>query len=314
MERVSCNICGNADSRILWKKGRYNTPVTNVVCTSCGLVYVNPRFTQEEHLAYYASDAYKKKYFQVERPTPEFLAWSMGRAKAEYAFMDDVLHFDAFPFKRMLDVGCSDGALLACFQGRGWRAAGIEPSAQFAAEGRKRYGIAISVGLLEDMRYPAGSFNFVSMIHTLEHTRNPLDTLRTVRMLLAEHGHVYIEVPNIYRPEQSITYFFQEGHLYSFSPATITSLFRKAGLDVVVLNTENRNLRVFGRKGKEREIVPEDYRMLFRFVRRYMLWYHLTGRSLYFSGVRNAASMVRTLFGERGLRLVRKIKSMIAIP
>jgi len=309
MERVSCNVCGSADSRILWKRGRYNTQVTNVVCTSCGLVYVNPRFTQHEHLIYYASDEYKKRYFQVERPTPKFLAWSMARAKAEYAFMDGLLHLGQFPSKRMLDVGCSDGALLACFQEKGWIAEGIEPSAQFAAEGKKRYGVRITTGLLEGMQYPARSFSFISMIHVLEHTRDPLGTLVLVRRLLADSGYAYIEIPNIYRPEQSITYFFQEGHLYSFSPRTITSLFRRAGLEIVTLNTENGNLRVFARKGKERGIVSEDYRALIRFVRMHTLWHHLTGRSCYYFCIRNGARALRACLGEEGLLAARKLKA-----
>jgi len=313
MEYVRCNLCGADHYNIVGRKGRYNIPVINVICKNCGLVYVNPRFDKKEHKKYYSSDKYKKIYFKVNQPTEDLLEWSMKRAKKNYDFFDTNINFKRLKkkVKKILDIGCSDGAMLYYFKNKGWQVSGIEPSAEFAKYGKVKYGLDIKNEVFEEIKYPKNYFDLISLVHTLEHVRNPEKTLKKSRELLNKDGFIYIEVPNIYRPEQSIKYFFQDAHLYSFSPTTITSLLNKVGLEIIKINNENRNLRIFTIKGRKKEIIKENYKDVARFLKMHNIKYYLTALFLFFFLIRSFSKTILIMFGhEKGKKILKRLNNI----
>jgi SAM-dependent methyltransferase len=87
----------------------------------------------------------------------------------------------------LLDIGCSDGALLDIAAAHGWRALGIDP--QPNASGR------IIRADFSNHQF-SERFDFLTLIHTFEHMADPPATLRKCHSLLKQHGRFLIVVPN----------------------------------------------------------------------------------------------------------------------
>ena len=132
---------------------------------------------------------------------------------------------------RVLDIGCSLGSLLKAFQKRGWDAYGIEPTPHYAEIARKRCGDNIFTCFLEDADLPRSYFDIITLTQTLEHLPNPVQIMAIIRNLLKDDGILYIDVPNVLKPHNF--QMFVAPHLYSYSPNTLSLLFRKAGFQPV---------------------------------------------------------------------------------
>jgi SAM-dependent methyltransferase len=87
----------------------------------------------------------------------------------------------------LLDIGCSDGALLDVAAAAGWRVQGIDPQPNPSER-------IIGVDFLSH-RF-AERFDALTMIHSFEHMADPQATLRKCRSLLNPGGRLLIVVPN----------------------------------------------------------------------------------------------------------------------
>jgi len=102
--------------------------------------------------------------------------------------------------KRVLDVGCASGYLARCLREQGCRVSGVEVDPEAAAEAAPVLDEVV-VGDLEQLDLPAEfagkTFDVIVFGDVLEHLRDPLPVLRSVRDLLSPGGAVVISVPNI---------------------------------------------------------------------------------------------------------------------
>ncbi len=134
-----CPLCGGTGRRLFDHRAFRDHPVTNHLCTNCGLVYQSPRMTAAELEAFYAHE-YRSLYQGSEGPGRKDLVAQRGRAEA-------LLHFirDRVPtVQRHLDIGASAGTLALRFQAHyGTKAIGVEPGAAYrqyaAAQGLTVY-------------------------------------------------------------------------------------------------------------------------------------------------------------------------------
>ena len=97
---------------------------------------------------------------------------------------------------RVLDVGCGSGSWLSLARAAKWSVAGTDPDPAARSLGLKQ-GLEIREGGAEAWADEPESFDVVTMNHVIEHVHDPLDTLRTIRMLLRRGGMLYIETPNV---------------------------------------------------------------------------------------------------------------------
>jgi 2-polyprenyl-3-methyl-5-hydroxy-6-metoxy-1,4-benzoquinol methylase len=102
--------------------------------------------------------------------------------------------------KRVLDVGCSTGYLAKALVAQGCTVSGVEYDEE-AAEQARPHLERIVVGDLERLdlaeAFAGEAFDAIVFGDVLEHLRDPLPVLRSVRDLLAPGGSVVISVPNI---------------------------------------------------------------------------------------------------------------------
>ena len=98
--------------------------------------------------------------------------------------------------RRLLDVGCGEGAFLAEMRRAGWDVQGLEPDAT-AAETARRSGVPVVQQPLEPDVFPSGSFDALTMNHVIEHLHGPIEALRICHDLLRPGGVLWIATPNL---------------------------------------------------------------------------------------------------------------------
>jgi len=241
LERPSCNICNLDNCEILVKDG-----LSNIVrCRNCGLVYRNPRESQEESL-----NNYKHSYW-----TP---------LKKEFWYKRRMIFFERIlkkiekirPKGRLLDLGCGFGYFLDLAKKRGWQVYGVEPSNSASQFAMQEFKLNISQGELEDAQFASNSFDVITMWNVLEHLHDPLALLREANRILKKDGLVVMRVPNMdfqlpgfrfFKKIEKIANIFGIDnqfviHKYSFSNDTLKIILEMAGFkNIQVVNSELRS-------------------------------------------------------------------------
>jgi SAM-dependent methyltransferase len=164
-----------------------------VRCGGCALLMSDPQPSAAQLSAIYDAD-----YF-LGAPTPEGRA-QMAQLKSASArgYLRDLQRYRGPHGGRLLEVGCGTGDFLAEARAAGFDVAGVEVSADAARAARARVGeAAVRVGELEDVAGQLGTFDVCVLWDVLEHARNPLHLLRTVRALLRPGGVLALATPSL---------------------------------------------------------------------------------------------------------------------
>ncbi len=201
-----------------------------VRCRGCGLLLTWPPPTPSELEALYASRTY---YDERDMGEAAAAAWDQRAAGI-------LARLPRAP-TRALDFGAGQGHLTHALRGRGLSAEGYEPSLAGRRAARDRYGLVLwdsLPGVVDP------SFDFVTLIHSLEHVPHPLLALRQLHSLLAPGGIAYIEVPHpgslaMWRAERRRALLDLPFHLYHFFPRTLRALVERAGFQVLELGLAN---------------------------------------------------------------------------
>lgn len=120
-----------------------------------------------------------------------YLASAAPQARAVAKMLGDA------PPGRMLEIGCSYGAVLSEFRSRGWQVEGVEIDERAASWAREHRGLDVHAGSLADVRnrlHPP--YDVVACYHVIEHIVDPHAFLREVRDLLAPDGMLVLRTPN----------------------------------------------------------------------------------------------------------------------
>ncbi|HEX5224573.1 MAG TPA: class I SAM-dependent methyltransferase [Solirubrobacteraceae bacterium] len=176
--------------RLLGLPGRFEVRT----CSRCGAGTTEPQLAEEELAA-----LYPEGYGSHAGGS----AGVLGRALAALKRLQAGAILRSRPFTDALagapgvalDVGCARGELAGALIARGWRVAGIEPSAQAAAVAGTN-GVEVLAPTLSRAPLRPGSYDLVIMRHSLEHLADPVSDLRRVREALAAGGRVAVSLPN----------------------------------------------------------------------------------------------------------------------
>lgn len=207
---------------------RYWRPLRNVVCTRCGLVFLDPMPTADEIERYYR-DEYRQHYHGDCIPRAKALLRDERGARERVALLAPLLRTG----NRVLDIGAGTGAFVAAAVQAGWKAEGIEPNLGFAEFARQRYRAHIHATLLEHAPLADASFDLITSSHVFEHLRAPDEAFARAHRLLKSTGSFHISVPDIADPRRSPRARWHFGHAHGFTRETLAMLAWRSGFDLL---------------------------------------------------------------------------------
>lgn len=238
----SCVICDSASSNQVIDFGMQ--PVAGYLVNSRAESSIQPTFKNSlvrcekcGHVQQEGSDFYEtlvEKVYNNYRPT-----YSMSKHVGEYMnkFLDRALALKKLEEKNsiVLEIGSNDGSMFEKILERGFRAAGIDPSANTDMQ---RDNVIVmkqffSASVARDFVGLYGAVKLVYSRHTLEHVFDPVDFMVGIGLVLDNDGLAVIEVP--YLPTQirdchCSAMTFQ--HISFFTVSTLRYLAGIAGLEI----------------------------------------------------------------------------------
>ena len=230
LEKVDCELCGSSQSEALFAlPDKYCTSTLEfpvVKCARCGLVYVNPRPTEQAIVHFYPDEYFHFYVFQSKQT-------DLLIERVEKRRLRDIARFRSVG--TILDVGCGNGRFLSAARMEGWQTLGIEVSSLAAGFARDHYGLEVLESGLLDSGLPSGHFDVVSMWGVIEHLHHPKAAVREVARLLKPGGLFVVLAPNIastqFRTFGSRWHLLDvPRHLYHFSNATLSRMAGDEGL------------------------------------------------------------------------------------
>lgn len=228
-------------------------------CSGCGTVYVDPRPTPgtiarvyENYYTHHGEGSGEREpagirarllegYLHARFGYPQARPSSWGRVAvsiipgARAMASQHVRHLTSPPTgsARLLDVGCAAGGFLLRMERLGWEVVGMEPDPQSRAIAAGR-GLLVFSSLDELTNAPPGSFDAITMSHSIEHMHDPVAVLTECRGLLRPGGVLWVATPNAsacghrrfgrwWAPLDS------PRHLVLFTPHSLALAFDRAG-------------------------------------------------------------------------------------
>jgi ubiquinone/menaquinone biosynthesis C-methylase UbiE len=240
MEAVlSCNICGCDVVETL-------DPDCNLCrCAACGYIFDSPRPTLDDVIAFYSGEAKYDSWLEAEKDRDAL--WKRRLCK--------LLPHSAPG--NLLDVGTGVGQFLHHAESFFRDVQGTEISQSAVLGARKKYGLTLRRGKLEELDFETASFQNITLFHVLEHVPDPTSLMRKCEALLHPGGIVVVTVPNDVlawtsaikkagkrlglRPFQKFSARLgiakagtsREIHLSHFTPAVLRQLLTQTGLEIV---------------------------------------------------------------------------------
>jgi SAM-dependent methyltransferase len=229
---IPCNLCGGSDVAVIGERDRDGHGLRTTVCRCCGLVWSNPRPSEDEVRRYYSRE-YRLDYKGHSTPPLRHVARSGRGALNRYRELASHLRQGG----RLLDVGAGGGEVVYVFRRLGFEASGLEPDEHYARHARETLGVPVETGFVQDVTFPAGSFDAITMYHALEHVENPLAVLARLRSWISDSGVLLVEVPNVEARCIAPAHRFHFAHFYNFNRSTLEGIGCKAGFDPVRTTT-----------------------------------------------------------------------------
>ncbi|MDR2468744.1 MAG: class I SAM-dependent methyltransferase [Spirochaetaceae bacterium] len=224
---IPCALCGGRRFR----PALHCEGFSYVKCCSCGLVQINPQPEQEAVHSRYGDD-----YLHYELSN-EAAFFDLARRALDDADIANIEEQAAVQRnKRVLEIGCATGSVLAYLRDRGWLVHGVEISAPQANWAQRERGLDISTLPLEENHFPDEHFFLVTASHLIEHLNDPVSFVREVNRILVPGGFFLITTPNTSGLQARLfgsnwrSAIFD--HLYLFSRNTLSRLVHEAGFTV----------------------------------------------------------------------------------
>ncbi len=232
-----CFVCGADRSEVAFvpdvrRWGQMDTFVLKRCC-ECGLVFNSPRLSRER-----LGDLYRRNYYFFSRPA------GVEFERIRNAYLRTVAHLpDATP-GTLLEVGSAKGYMLALMAGRGWRVTGVELAEDAARFSRRRFGVEVFTGTLEEFRNTDDRrFDVVLAQDVLEHVSEPGPFLRSAYDCLRPGGCLIVDTPNVGGANIGVVgekwRGFNPFHIYLFDRSSLTRALNHAGFTVGVLGSYN---------------------------------------------------------------------------
>lgn len=190
--------------------------LADVQCQVCYACYKNPTYTDDGMRVLFAQASASYGSEQPAERAIDQVAWV--RAHAE-------------DHQSILDFGCGNGEFLCTSGARDRYGVDIDPGLVMEAGACAR--VATTLNGLYDV--PINGFDVITLWHVLEHLADPYALLTRLReSFSAAQTRLIVEVPTMdFRATDDISGFLSWMHVTHFSQASLRSLLRRAGWEIV---------------------------------------------------------------------------------
>jgi 2-polyprenyl-3-methyl-5-hydroxy-6-metoxy-1,4-benzoquinol methylase len=244
LTHVTCCVCETDDAMPVGvgEDFEYRTSADTFLamqCSSCGLVYLNPRPSVGEF-----ERIYPENYHAFDFSQEDFGFVHKVRSRLEAKRLLELcrgLPDDA----RILDVGCGDGfhlKLLKKYGKASWTLEGVDVDKR-ACDAAEKSGLKVHTGNIEELDLAKNSYDLAIMFQTIEHVEKPEKVLSAVLEILRPGGKLVVVTDNT----DSIDFKFFKGsywggyhfprHWNLFNRKSLKKLAEKAGFEIAKLTT-----------------------------------------------------------------------------
>lgn len=258
-------LCGSDHYRVIYR-GRpqfwqrswpgLTWPFVILECMSCKLKRTYPKPATAAQVASGEAEDYRIRLVDEDDANER-----ASRLAAESALA--ILMSSGPPGRRLLDIGCARGYLVAAANASGWDAYGIDADPYEVDYAKNRLGLnTVKLGMDVRQEFTETKFDVVVLKHVIEHIDRPDLLLAEAASLLASNGILYVEVPNFDSLVATIlrsysrwpwVYLVPEEHVWQFGPKTLEDTIMRAGIpgiDVRIFTDRNMgfvNKTAFGK-------------------------------------------------------------------
>jgi SAM-dependent methyltransferase len=167
------------------------------ICSNCGTIQkpITNNLKRDVEKIYSCYEMYMQGGGAEQVTFEPSKGTGMSRSQKILSWIQEVADIDERG--TMLDIGCGNGAFLKAFGSKyqGWKMSGLELDDRNRNNVESIIGVEkLHVGNIESI---AGRFALISLIHSLEHIPNVVDSLKIVSSRLEQNGIMLIQVPNV---------------------------------------------------------------------------------------------------------------------
>lgn len=215
-----CQICSNKQIFFTHKINKY----FYYRCENCHTLFLNPLPLSKEINNYYKNNfSYTDGILNKEK--------IIKQAKK---ILKALKNMNANG-KNLLDIGCGYGFFLIEAKKFGFCVEGIDSSKKLVDKVNKKLSLNIKNFSFSDYfkkNYKKKGFDFITLIHVIEHVRNPEKIIKMASLLLKKNGVLYIETPNLdshlYNFEkENFTFLIPPEHIWIFSKKSFQKIINK---------------------------------------------------------------------------------------
>ena len=247
-ESVKC-FCGSEDAIPITERDRYGFSYRMVLCKVCGIMYANPRMTEESYKEFYNNE-YRRIYDDQEEETKEEVF--RNGLKSGASLSEFLSHFEIKP-KTVLEIGCNTGAWLKPFKDQGAVIYGVDYNEERTNYGRSQ-GLDLITGGIDRLERLGVKADLIILHHVLEHFLDLEKELSRIKGLLAPFGTLYIGVPGLYTWDRDL--LFQNAHTYQFNATTLSYVMECCGFEELYCDEHITSLWQIDESVRKKSNVP----------------------------------------------------------
>ncbi len=203
-------------------------------CETCGFIFTQDHPDEKMIGKYYDSEDYASH--SDTKPGLMNCLYSAARNIMLHKKLKITENTSLLKKGRILDIGCGTGYFAAKMKENGWIVTGIEPAGKARETAIKRFGLDIvEPEMISSLT--GGSFDVITMWHSLEHLHDPHNYSREILRLLKQDGVLISALPNCGSYDArhyggSWAAYDVPRHLWHFTPETFSLFAEKTGFKI----------------------------------------------------------------------------------
>lgn len=209
LEAIPCPNCQTSEFDTVATQSIFGEDFKIVRCKKCGLIHTNPRPTKEWKKRFY--DPEYNGYIEEKGRDFVYLP-SPKREPANHMILNFICNQFNPRKARVIDIGCATGDFVKIAEDYGFEAFGCDFSKAALCYGYQKYQLKLVQGAAESLPLADETFDFVTMLHLIEHFPNPFSAIKEAKRILRKGGIFIVETPNY------LTYYYIQRYLSFLIP------------------------------------------------------------------------------------------------